>query len=170
MTRRTRLVVGGGLLVAAAALALPAVAGPDSTANVQFGNIDAGSNFEFPPLHDQSPNAKFNLVPYKAVITGGPTASVTYQIGGSPDHPHQVAVYGPGTTPDDIVPVSPPGFLIDDSNGRLALLPATPPGPVASGTFTTPPGTFTVPGRYLVLCNVRPHFQNFGMYGWVEVK
>jgi hypothetical protein len=169
MTGRTRLVVAGGLLVAAAALALPAAvsAGPDSTATVQFGNIDVGSDFEFPPLHDQSPNAKFNLVPYKAVITGGPLASVTYQIGGSPAHPHQVAVYGPGKTPDDIVPAStcPPGPpCVDDPNGRLALSAL-----VASGTFTAE-GIFTTPGRYLVLCNVRPHFENFGMYGWVVVK
>ncbi len=169
MTRRRRLVVGGGLLAAAAALALPAIvlAGPDSTANVQFGNIDAGSDFEFPPLHDQSPNAKFNLVPYKAVISASPTASVTYQIGGAPTHPHQVAVYRAGTTPDDIQPVNPPGMppLINDANGRLALSSL-----VATGTFTTPPGTFATPGRYLVLCNLRPHFENFGMYGWVEVK
>ena len=96
-----------------------------------------------------------------------PTASVTYQIGGAPTHPHQVAVYGPGKTPDDVVAVNPPGAppLINDANGRLALSPL-----VATGTFTTPPGTFTTPGRDLVLCNLRPHFENFGMYGWVVVK
>jgi hypothetical protein len=29
---------------------------------------------------------------------------------------------------------------------------------------------FTEPGRYLVICNLRPHFQEFNMYGWVTVK
>jgi hypothetical protein len=82
-----------------------------------------------------------------------------------------VAVYRAGTTPGDIVPVSPPppGLpLVNDTNGRLALLPAA--GPTASGTFTTPPGTFTTPGRYLLICNVAPHFLNFNMIGWVQVK
>jgi hypothetical protein len=29
---------------------------------------------------------------------------------------------------------------------------------------------FKEPGRYLVLCNLRPHFQEFNMYGWVNVE
>ena len=42
----------------------------------------------------------------------------------------------------------------------------------ATGTanWTTPAGTFDTPGRYLVLCNFAPHFAEFGMYGWVDVK
>lgn len=81
---------------------------------------------------------------------------------------HQVAVYEAGTTPDDItVPPFPPNFFINDLGGRLALGPETPPGPT---TFTPSPGTFATPGRYLILCNITPHFARFNMYGWVIVK
>jgi hypothetical protein len=39
-----------------------------------------------------------------------------------------------------------------------------------TATWTTPAGTFDTPGRHLLLCNFAPHFAEFGMYGWVEVK
>ena len=39
-----------------------------------------------------------------------------------------------------------------------------------TGTWTTAPTTFDEPGRYLVLCNFTPHFAEFDMYGWVNVK
>ena len=171
MKRRTRWALGAALLAVAVGLTIPAVvgAGPDSSATVQFGNQDVGSDFPFPPLHDASPNAKFNLVPRTVAISGGAGAAVTYQIGGDAAHPHQVAVYAAGKTPDEIVPVPPascpPGPpCINDANGRLALSSVT-----ASGTFTAV-GIFTTPGRYLVICNIRPHFELFNMYGWVNVK
>jgi plastocyanin len=144
-------------------LALPAVvvADPDSSAIVLFGNEDAGSPFAPPTGHDSSGNAKFNMIPRTAVISAG--GSVTFEIDGF----HQVAVYEAGTTPDDItVPAFPPNLLINDSSGRVALSP--PPGTATS--FTTAPGTFATPGRYLVLCNVTPHFAFFNMYGWVNVQ
>ena len=31
-------------------------------------------------------------------------------------------------------------------------------------------GTFSVPGRYLVICNFLPHFVDNDMYGWVIVQ
>jgi hypothetical protein len=40
------------------------------------------------------------------------------------------------------------------------------------GGVTPPPpvGTFSTPGRYLIICNVTPHFAVDHMYGWVDVK
>lgn len=161
---RRRVWILGGVVVLAVALALPAVvaAGPDLTATVHFGTLDTGS--PFPRGHDSSFNARENLVPRTAVISAG--GNVTFEIDGF----HQPAVYRAGTTTDDIaVPAFPPNLFINDLNGRVALGPlnASPPG---TTTWTTPAGTFSTPGRYLILCNVTPHFAVAKMYGWVDVK
>jgi plastocyanin len=156
-----RWVLGGVLVIAAVALALPAVvaADPDLSATVSFGNADVGTGIPPPVGHDSSANATFSLFPRTSVISAG--GNVTFEVEGH----HQVAVYEAGTTPDDIaVPAFPPNFFINDSDGRLALGPETPPG---SPTFTQ---TFATPGRYLILCNITPHFRDFDMYGWVIVK
>ena len=144
--------------IAGLVLAAGVTASPDSSATVQFGNDSVGSPFPPPVGHDASANAKFNLIPRTAVISAG--GSVTFEVEGH----HQVAVYESGTTPDDIaVPQFPPNFFINDPVGRLALGPESPPG---ASTFSV---AFATPGRYLVLCNITPHFAFFNMYGWVVV-
>ena len=156
-----RWALGGVLMVATVALVVPAVvaAGPDSAGTVQFGNDDGGSPFPPPTGHDASGNAKFNLIPRTAVIDAGGT--VDFEVVGH----HQVAVYAAGTTPADIaVPAFPPTFFINDPDGRIALGPEAPPG---AASFSV---TFPTPGRYLVLCNITPHFAFFNMYGWVIAK
>lgn len=152
------------LVVAMAALVVPAVvvADPDSTATVRFGNPDVGSPYP-PPIfeHDSSSNARDNLIPRTSVISAG--GNVTFDVAGF----HQPAIYEAGTTPSDInVPPFPVPFnlFINDPDGRLAI------GAPVEGPWTPPPGTFDTPGRYLVLCNVTPHFAFFNMYGWVIVK
>lgn len=166
MQRRTRLAIAAVPVVAAlAALAPVVVAGPDAGATVRFGNDDVGS--PFPPIteHDASGNGKFNLIPRTVTIAEG--GSVTYDIlirfG-----VHQPAVYEAGTTPADIESQGPFPF-VNDPTGRIALGPAVTPA-TGTDTWTTPAGTFDEPGRYLVLCNFAPHFAEFDMYGWVEVK
>jgi hypothetical protein len=150
-------------LLVAAALALPTVvlAGPDSTATVRFGNPTVGSPFPPPEFeHDSSSNARDNLIPRTSVISAG--GNVTFDVAGF----HQVAIYEPGVTPDDIiVPPFPPesNIFINDSTDRLFL---GAPG----ASVTSPPGTFATPGKYLLICNVTPHFAFFNMYGWVIVK
>lgn len=161
MQRRRRWTFAA-FLVLAAALIVPAVvgAGPDSSATVRFGNPDAGSPFPPPDGHDASSNAKDNLIPRTAVISAGGT--VTFNIAGF----HQPAVYQAGTTPGDItVPTFPPNLFVNDPDGRLALGPVN--APPATSSFQQ---TFSTPGRYLVLCNITPHFAFFNMYGWVIVK
>jgi hypothetical protein len=167
MQRRKQLAVVGVVLVGGLALLAPAVlAGPDTSATVRFGNDDVGS--PFPPItdHDQSGNGKFNLIPRTATIAQG--GNVTYDIlvrFGI----HQPALYAAGTTPDDIEVQAFP--FVNDPTGRLALgtmVGPPAPGTAATGTWTTP--TLNQPGRYLVLCNFAPHFEEFGMYGWIEVK
>jgi hypothetical protein len=165
MQRRKRWAIGAALGLAAFGLVAPAVlAGPDSSATVRFGNDDVGS--PFPPItdHDQSGNGKFNLIPRTVTIaTGG---SVTYDILVRFGF-HEPKVYDVGTTPDDIDAVGFP--FIDENDGLLASGPRVSSA-TGTATWTTPVGTFDEPGRYLVLCNFAPHFAEFHMYGWVNVK
>jgi hypothetical protein len=166
MRRRIRWAVAAVPVIAALAVLAPVVlAGPDLRATVRFGNDDVGS--PFPPIseHDNSGSGKFNLIPRTATISEG--GSVTYDIlvrFGI----HQPAVYEAGTTPDAIE-IQGPFPFVNDPDGRLAIGPAVSAA-TGTGTWTTPGGTFDGPGRYLVLCNFAPHFAEFDMYGWVEVK
>jgi hypothetical protein len=163
MGKHKRWALGSMLVVAAVGLIVPAVvtAGPDGSATVRFGNPDAGSPYQ-PPVffHDSSSNATDNLIPRTSVISAG--GKVTFDIAGF----HQVAVYNAGTQPEDItVPAFPPNLFINDATNRLAL--SAPNSPPATSSFEY---TFSTPGRFLVLCNVTPHFAIDNQYGWVIVK
>jgi plastocyanin len=88
---------------------------------------------------------------------------------------HQIYVYNPGKGPEDIVPV--PGLFMDDKVGLYyeGLRPAGGPPP-GIPTTTNPSNasnrlesvSFSKPGKYLVLCNVAPHFAD-GMWAWIHV-
>jgi plastocyanin len=149
-----------------------ATAATRSTATMQFGKPNVGSDFPPVPPHDQSAHAKDDLVPRTVVIDKG--GEVTFNTFGV----HQVAIYAPGTEPGDIdttdlvltpagcpKPGPPPGapLLIDDDTNRIANYPMACPAP------RTVTHIFTKPGRYLVICSFLPHFQ-VQMYGWVIVR
>jgi plastocyanin len=87
---------------------------------------------------------------------------------------HKLAIYDDGTRPEDIdvslleEPSTPFPFpmLIDDPTNRIVRLgDLEVNGPAVNLAFT-----FDEPGRYLVICEVLPHFTDNGMYGWVIVK
>ena len=144
---------------------MPAVAvwaAPDGTAIVLFGRPDTGSPYPSPTFdHDASSNARDNMTPRNAVISRG--GSVTFQIRGR----HQVAIYRAGTEPDDLdVPAA--GFYVNDGTDRIEMSSEnrSPPGT----DWTSSASTFATPGRYLVICNIRPHFADYDMYGWVTVE
>jgi hypothetical protein len=131
-----------------------------------FGMAFAGSPFPPQDQHDRSTNAKDNIVPRSLVISQG--SSVTYRVNGN----HWPAVYRPGIDDEDISATSFPapscaaGTRVNDPNGRLFETA----GCLSDGsTFTIPASTFSAPGRYLIICQVRPHFLN-DMYGWIVVK
>ena len=151
-SRRTGLLIGvvGALLAPAAILAAP-----DSTAGVLFGRPDTGSPHNEPPevIHDGSLTAVDRLTPGTVAISAG--GSVDYSVRGF----HQVAVYDAGTTPADIS-IEGPFPFVNDPDDRLDL-----GAPTVDRTVT-----FPNPGRYLVICNITPHFQDAKMYGWVIVK
>jgi len=164
MQRRTRFAMAAIPVIAALATLTPGVlASPDGSATVRFGNDEVGS--PYPPItnHDASGNGKFNLVP--RTITIGVGGTITYDIlvrFGI----HQPVVYEAGITPNEIDLVGPFPF-VNDMRGRRAIGPAVNAA-TATATWTTPP--FDAPGRYLVLCNFQPHFAEFDMYGWVQVR
>ena len=145
-------------------------------ATVEFGRDDVGSPFPPPSGHDASGHARDKMLPRNVSIRAG--GSVTFRMGVF----HQVTIYDQGTEPGDIdlsnlldltaPPPAPPGtviipaFLSEDPNNRLAQGPFS----FAPMTWTSPPGTFDVPGKYLVICSVVPHVVASNMYAWVTVK
>lgn len=164
MGRRKRWSLGVLLLVAAVGLLVPAVvvAGPDSTATVRFG-ADVGTDFP-PAEHDASFHADDKVRPRTVTISAGTSASVAFDVLGF----HQPVVYDIGKDVEDVnVPVFNPiteeGLFINDTVDDVYFGELFIPQ-------TTAPGTFTTPGKYLMICNVTPHFQFAKMYGWIIVK
>lgn len=176
MTRTNRLIMIAAAVATIGSLATltSVVAGPDNSAHVEFGRERAGSPFPPASGHDMSGHGRDGITPRTVVIEVGGTVDYTV-------YPfHQVAIYAPGTTPEDIelspetledvtvecIPVPLEDFRINDPENRVAL---GPPQSCAEYEWTTPAGTFDTPGRYLVICTTTPHFQ-VGMYGWVIVR
>lgn len=172
--KRSSLLTTLVLLTLVLAVAVPVIASPPDSATVQFGDENVGSPFPPQDGHDQSYHAVDKMVPRTVSISAG--GSVTFNI--TPFH--QVAIYAPGTAPDDIdlsdaalddliVPFPPfviPNIIINDGDDRVAL---SPPLALEDTQWTTPAGTFDQPGRYLVICTTLPHFAEADMYGWVNV-
>lgn len=147
------------------------------TATIDFGR-NAGSPFPPGSGHDQSAHAADNLVPRNVVI--GRAGTVTFRV---PPGVHQIAIYAPGTQPDDIdtsirttlaasagcpgPPTGPPvvfaPLVINDPTNRIANYP------IPCFQPATRTHTFPDVGKYLVICKFLPHFE-VGMYGWVTVK
>lgn len=90
---------------------------------------------------------------------------------------HQIFVYNPGKSVDDVVIADPESLFINDLAGTYyrGLVPAggPPPGlPVttnpSNASNRVEPVGFFKPGVYLVICNVAPHFAD-GMWAFVRV-
>jgi plastocyanin len=136
-----------------------------NNATVSFGGwMTTPALSRFPNLNPFTAN-HHALTPKTVKIKAGGT--VNFIIGGF----HEVLVYDNGTQPGDInttltVPPTnggPP--LINDPNRRIyrGLDPSLQPQDRVEVV------QFDRPGLYLVICGVRPHFVNDGMYGFVRV-
>lgn len=83
---------------------------------------------------------------------------------------HQIVVYKPGTRTQDIV-VPPSGTFINHLT-NLYYQGISPAGAAPTGFSNAlnrvESVSFTEPGKYLVICNVRGHYLG-GMFGYVEV-
>jgi plastocyanin len=136
------------------ALPVVALAAPPSSATVAFGSPDHGSGCNFPCVDDASFHSVDQVVPGAVAISAGGT--VTFDVEGF----HQVAIYAAGTTVKDVEP-DPLAFpFVNDPDGRIFL-----GGPTADASFT-----FAEPGKYLVICNIAPHFEEAQMWAWIQVK
>ncbi len=153
--------------------------GPNNAADsavVQFGQANVGTTFAPDSGHDRSGHAVDSLVPAVVNIAAGGT--VTFNV---PPGVHQVAIYEPGTTPDDIDTgdvttlaafagcAGPPVVnaplvidVLDDPTLEAAY-------PVPCFTPTTVTHQFEDAGRYLVICAFLPHSED-KMYGCVNVR
>jgi len=158
------------------------VSGPLANATVSFGAWQVGTvdapldRTTGPALAPFAPN-HHALVPFNVTIKEG--GAVNFVLAGF----HQVVVYAPGKTPDDVdrsvllpIPGAPPVVgLIDDPAGRIyrgvdprLLSPAPPAAPNLLSQDRVEVVGFTTRGTYLVICAVNVHFAD-GMYGWVKV-
>jgi hypothetical protein len=162
---------GFGLIASSAV----AIDDPRPGATVSFGLWETD-----PPLDRFSGNPPMGarnhheLVPTVATITISPErvsdGGVNFIISGN----HVVSIYDDGTQPEEIntnllVPgITTAGGVIDDPNKRI----------YRGVNETAPTGArdrveavhFSKPGTYLVICAIRNHFVNDGMFGFVVVK
>jgi hypothetical protein len=166
-------VLAGGLAIPAAAAQNhrhDRLSGPLASATVSFGAWPASTaspldRFATPNAPD-APNVH-QMIPNVVIVKEGGT--VNFIIAGF----HVVAIYGPGTKPDDIdetnlepLPGAPPGFppSIADPNNRVyrGLNPLTLPQDRVEVV------QFNRRGTYLVICAFLPHFED-EMWGFVRV-
>lgn len=141
------------------------IAGPLANATVSFGQWPTDPPLDrFPNLGAPGIPNGHQLIPNEVKIKAG--GSVNFIIAGF----HHLLVYDDGTQPGDIdatliVPGSAPPGLIDDPENRIyrGLDPRLFPQDRVEVVH------FSSPGTYLVICGVRPHFVNDGMFGFVRV-
>jgi len=172
-------------------LAVPSAVAVDrrSAATVSFGQWQTGPTVGPPPASelDRFPNLSprlrnnHQLIPNVVTIPVG--GAVNFIIGGF----HHPIVYGNGTQPESInvnIPTPPtttrgpnpfpPVALIDDPTNRIyrGLDPSLQPLDLG-GAFLqdrVEVVNFPNPGTYLVICGIRGHFVNDGMFGFVIVN
>jgi hypothetical protein len=174
--------IGIGLIASSAMAAdgRQANATVPANATVSFGQWQTD-----PPLDrfpNSSPGNRNNnqLIPNTVTIKAG--GAVNFNIGGL----HHVIVYGDRTQPEDInvnIPTPPTTtrgpnpfpavVLIDDPTNRIyaGLDPSLQPLDLG-GAFLrdrVEVVLFPKPGTYLVICGIRGHFVNNGMFGFVRV-
>lgn len=152
---------------------------------VTFGQWDADA---LNPLDRQPINAEIEtrtrnvhlVLPFEAEVDAG--GAVSFIISGL----HQILIYGPGRELAEVqaaafglnLPPAPPFPPLVNYTTDLVYRGLDPRVlqylPLASGTPNpvidrVEAVNFKQPGRYLVICGVRPHFDE-GMHGYVNVK
>ena len=144
-------------------------------ATMRFGRDGMNAFAHMSPdgmAHTQAVHAVDKVYPGTVVIARGQTVAFeSFPV-------HQIAVYAPGTRPEDIrldaehladaeTPWGVfPDVLIDDPANRRAVSPIS----FETITWTPDAATFDRRGRYLVICTLVFHFVQTRMYGWVEVR
>jgi plastocyanin len=151
-----------------------------ANATVSFGSWQTDPPLDRFPPNDPTPRLRnqHELIPHAVTVTAG--GSVNFIIGGF----HQPIVYGDMTQPEDIdvdttttttgPTPSPAVVLIADATNRIyrGLDPSLQPLDRSEVTFLqdrVEAVYFPNPGTYLVICGIRGHFVNDGMFGFVTV-
>jgi plastocyanin len=155
--RRIVLGITAGALVLAmlAGATIVAALPPAGERTVVFGRTEQGTGCA-PPIcfDDASFHAVDKIIPGGLAVRSG--TQVNFDVTGF----HAVSIYAPGKTPRD-VEVDPSAFpFVNDPAGRIAA-----GAPLADFSFT-----FAAAGKYLVICDVAPHFEESNMWIWVNVK
>ena len=160
---------------------------------VSFGQWDADPAHPLDrwPINEEVETRTRNIhlmLPFEAEVDAG--GAVSFIISGL----HQILVYGPGRELEEVQaaaaglnvpPLGPLPPLVDYATDRvyrgldprvlqylpLPLVPGSPlpPGTVNPVVDRIESVNFKEPGRYLVVCGVRPHFDT-DMHGYVNVK
>jgi len=150
------------VMISFTAVSTPADDGNKQSVTVSFG---AGLNTAQP-----GNSANHHVIPTRIKVkTGG---VVNFVVAGF----HWIFVYNPGKRAEDVV-VPASGTFINDMNGLYfgGINPTTPTPP--AGSVIQPSAavnrvesvSFSQPGTYLVICNVRGHFLD-GMFAYIEVS
>lgn len=159
---------------------------------VSFGqwDVNPANPLDREPINTELENRTRNIhlhVPFEAEVDAG--GAVSFIISGV----HQVLIYGPGLDLDDVktgfvaagspinVQPAPLPPMINYATGRvyrglnpfaLQYLPLAAPPPNTPNNMVVDrveSVNFKEPGRYLVVCGVKPHFDT-DMHGYVNVK
>jgi plastocyanin len=155
------------------------ISGPLAEATVSFGQWPADSTVDRMRVANPGTLNIHQLIPNEVTIKAGGT--VNFVVAGF----HQIVVYDDGTLPSDInaglAYPAPLDFLINDPNGRIYVglspagvpanffAPGVPAAAIAAPSQDrTESVNFPNSGTYLVICNLRGHF-NDGMVGFVNV-
>lgn len=141
------------------------LSGPLASATVSFGQWSAAPLDRFPNINAPVARNQHQLIPNEVTIRAG--GAVNFIIAGF----HNIIVYDDGTEAaainvNNTVPPTAGGPpLINDPNNRIyrGLDPSLQPQDRIEVV------SFPNPGTYLVICGVRPHFVNDGMFGFVKV-
>jgi plastocyanin len=159
---------------------------------VSFGqwDVNPANPLDREPINTEPENRTRNIhlhLPFEAEVDAG--GAVSFIISGV----HQILIYGPGVEMDalkaayvaagsPVIALPPPlPPMVDYAVGRVyrgldpfflqyvppaVLPPQTPNNMVVDRVESV---NFKAPGRYLVVCGVKPHFDT-NMHGYVDVK
>jgi hypothetical protein len=148
-------------------------------ATVSFGAWQTDPPLERSPIASPGDRNRHEVLPHKVTVQTG--SAVNFLIGGF----HQVLIYDMGTQPEDIdadltilsTGVPNTAELIDDAQNRIyrgldpsRLQLVDPIGDPISVRDRVEVVHFPKPGTYLVICGIRSHFVNDGMFGFVKVS
>jgi plastocyanin len=148
------------MLVALVVPSAVAIEGSKVQATVSFGQWKTDPPFDRVVMAPNTPTRNnHQLIPQEVKVKAG--GAVNFIISGF----HQPTIYDAGTQPGDI-DTTPPGGFIEDSLNRI-FRGVNPQGLSQDRVESV---TFHKPGTYLVICGIKAHFMNDGMFGFVKVQ